>query len=63
MANKETIIKLMLIIDQLDYWEYILDEKLPDNMIDSEYIDDYVKTIYAEKLKTPEVMARILGEK
>lgn len=46
---------------RLDYWDYILDMDVDIPHWDN--IDGYILEHYADELKKPEVIARILGSK
>ena len=55
--------KLRWMVERVEYWEYVLGFTLHDLGDDWLKVDEYVKEHYADKLKEPEVMARILGGK
>lgn len=50
-------------VERIEYWENILDFQLGTDAFDSNDIDAYVKEAFADELKKPEVMARILGSR
>lgn len=61
-----------LVCNRVAYWDKIFNEEfdLPDNVFEKaiaednyNIIDDYIKSNLVEKLKAPEVMARLLGQK
>jgi len=55
--------RLVDLVARVQYWEEMLGFTLTQLGTDWENVDEFVKEHYAENLKEPEVMARILGSK
>jgi len=61
--SQAEIQSLIKTVKKMEYWEKILGLKLGEEAMLAEDIDKYIIKTYAKELRTPEVMARILGGK
>jgi hypothetical protein len=60
--SSEFASSLMKMVERIEYWEEILGFKLGEDAMRDD-VDEYVKLTFAKELKTPQVMAKILGSK
>lgn len=58
--DDEQINKLVYFVERIEYWENILNVKLGTDF-DWNDVDKYFTTKYADELKMPEIIAKILG--